>query len=105
MGSSRAKCERATIPGLRSTGRDVDCRFDRADDLRCLREDLVSDLSPIDLNFPREVKGDTHAIALHRCDSNNPDWVLRITYYHLFTFTTSNDKHAETPILGPTEFT
>ena len=63
--------------------------FDLADDRRGFIEfddDLVGDLSAMNLDFPWEVECDAHSFAFDRRDANNADGVLRVADDDFFAF-------------------
>lgn len=75
--------------------------LDLADDgglFVALDHDLIRDLTPMDLDVTREIKGDTNTLALDACDADNADRVLGVPDDDFFTFSACDDQH---PLLAP----
>ena len=68
-------------------------RADSADDRRFLRQDLVGDLTSVDIDFAREGERQPDAISLDGCHFDDSDWIGRIADYDFFSLAPCDDKH------------
>lgn len=76
-------------------------RLDLTDDINraadAFIDDLIGDLTTVNLDLARKLESDAHPFALHRSDSHDSDRVLRVTDDDLFTLTTSDYEHLRPP--------
>tara|TARA_B100001121_G_C18362301_1_gene467675 strand:- start:328 stop:600 length:273 start_codon:yes stop_codon:yes gene_type:complete len=55
--------------------------------------DLFCNLSPVNFHITWEVQGQADAIALHRCDPDDPDGIRWISNDNFFTFSSRYNQH------------